>query len=139
MPQPGFFELVDRFKKLDEKDLLVSLNNLIDWENFRDTLNKISEKGRKSNAGRKPLNVVIMFKVLVLQNLYDISDDQTEYQLKDRYSFCWFLGFITSDRIQDAKTRWLFRESLVKLHLIKELFNDFYSQLNDQVYKAKKE
>jgi IS5 family transposase len=138
MTQPGFFELADRFKKLDEKDPLVSLNNLIDWENFRDTLNKIREKDRKSNAGRKPFDVVTMFKVLVLQHLYNISDDQTEYQVRDRYSFCRFLGFTPSDRIPDAKTIWLFRERLVKLNLIKELFYDFDYQLNNQGYKANK-
>ncbi len=138
MMQTGFFELADRFKKIDEKDPLVSLNSLIDWENFRDTLSKVREKDRKSNAGRKPFDVVTMFKVLVLQHLYNISDDQTEYQVRDRYSFCRFLGFTPSDRIPDAKTIWLFRERLVKLNLIKELFYDFDYQLNEQGYKAKK-
>ena len=65
MPQPGFFDLDDRFKKLDDLDPLLSLNQLIDWENFRDTLSKIHKKERKSNAGRKSFDVILMFKVLV--------------------------------------------------------------------------
>jgi hypothetical protein len=115
MQQPGFFELDERFKKLDEKDPLVSLNKLIHWEEFRGTLNRIRQKDRKSNAGRKPFDVVTMFKVLVLQHLYNVSDEQIEYQIRDRYSFCRFLGFTPSDKIPDAKTIWLFREQLVRL------------------------
>ena len=138
MWQPGFFDLEERFKKLDEKDPLTSLNRLIDWENFRDTLNKIRKKDRKSNAGRKPFDVVLMFKILVLQHLYNVSDEQIEYQIRDRYSFCRFLGLTPSDRIPDAKTIWLFREQLVKLELMKALFYDFDCQLNEQGYKAEK-
>ena len=138
MSQLGFFEFSDRFKKLDEKDPLVSLKSLIDWENFRDTFNRICVKDRKSNGGRKPFDVVTIFEVLVLQHLYNILDDQTKYQIRDRYSFCRFLRFTPLDRILDAKTIWLFREHLVKLNLIKELFNDFNYQLDDQGYKAKK-
>lgn len=138
MSQPGFFDLDERFKKIDEKDPLVSLNKLIDWENFRDTLNKIRDKDRKSNAGRRPFDVVVMFKILVLQHLYNVSDDQIEYQIRDRYSFCRFLGFTPSDKVPDAKTIWLFREQLVKKGIMKELFYDFDFQLNNQGYKAQK-
>jgi hypothetical protein len=39
------------------------------------------------NAGRKPFDEVMMFRVIILQSLYGLSDDQMEYQLKDRRSF----------------------------------------------------
>ncbi len=91
MQQRGFFELDERYKKSDEKDPLIILNNLIDWDNFRVTLDKIRQKEWKSNAGRTPFDRVMMFKVLVLQHLYNVSDDQIEYQTRDRYSFCRFL------------------------------------------------
>jgi len=138
MPQPGFFDLDERFKKLDEKDPLVSLNELIHWEDFRTTLENIRQKERKSNAGRKPFDVVMMFKVLVLQHLYNVSDDQIEYQIRDRYSFCRFLGLTPSDRIPDAKTIWLFREQLVEHDIMKTLFYGFNEQLNRQGYQAQK-
>lgn len=138
MPQPGFFDLDERFRKLDEKDPLVSLNQLIHWEDFRATLEKIHQKERKSSAGRKSYDVVIMFKVLVLQHLYNVSDDQIEYQIRDRYSFCRFLGFTPSDKVPDAKTIWLFREQLVKHDLMKTLFYGFNNQLNEQGYQAQK-
>ncbi|MBL4873753.1 MAG: IS5 family transposase [Rhodobacteraceae bacterium] len=138
MWQPGFFDLDERFKKLDEKDPLINLNLIVDWENFRATLDKVRKKDRKSNAGRKPFDVVVMFKVLVLQHLYNVSDEQIEYQIRDRYSFCRFLGLTPSDKVPDAKTIWLFREQLVKLNVVKELFYDFDYQLNEQGYAAQK-
>lgn len=138
MSQPGFFDLEDRFKKLNELDPLVSLNKLIDWENFRDTLGKIRKKERKSNAGRKPFDVVMMFKVMVLQHLYNLSDDQIEYQIRDRYTFCRFLELSPEGRVPDAKSVWLFREQLARLNLMKELFDDFDYQLDEHGYKAQK-
>ena len=61
-------------------------------------------------GGRPPYDPVLMFKVLVLQTLYTLSDDRTEYQLKDRLSFMRFVGLALHDPVPDAKTVWLFRE-----------------------------
>lgn len=138
MPSPGFFDLDDRFAKLDEKDPLINLNTYVDWEAFRDTLNIIRKKKRKSKAGRKPFDVVLMFKVLILQHLYNLSDDQVEFQIRDRYSFCRFLGLTPSDSIPDAKTIWLFREQLAEADVMKTLFYAFDYQLCDQGFKAQK-
>ncbi len=80
-------------------------------------------------------DVVMIFNVLVLQRLYNVSDDQTEYQAKNRCSFCRFLGLTPSDRIPDAKTIWLFREQLVEHALMKALFLDFNEQINRQGYQ----
>ena len=138
MFQSGFFDFDERYEKLNERDSLIHLNQWIDWEHFRPILNKVREKDRKSNAGRKGYDVILMFKVLVLQHLYNISDDETEYQIRDRYSFCRFLGLTPEGKIPDSKTIWLFREQLVKLELIEALFNDFNRQLDEQGYKARK-
>jgi len=138
MLQPGVFDLDDRYKKLNERDSLISLNELIDWDEFRDTLNKIRVKERKSNAGRKPFDGILMFKALVLQNLYNLSDDELEYQIRDRYSFCRFLGLSPEKNIPDAKTIWLFREQLIQHDLLTELFLDFDYQLDERGYKAQK-
>ena len=74
-----------RYEKLNQKqDLLVRLNQVIPWEMFRPLLNQIHEKVRKSQAGRKPTDVVVLFKMLVLQQLHNISDEGLEYQVNDR-------------------------------------------------------
>ncbi len=103
--QSSFFDLENRHKKLNERDKLIWLKEVIDWEAFRETLNKSREKPRKSKAGRKSFDVVLMFKALVLQHLYNIGDDELEFQIRDRYSFCRFLGLSPEGKIPDAKTR----------------------------------
>lgn len=64
--QSGFFDLDNRDIKINERDPLIELNKLIDWEEFRPSLEKIREKPRKSKAGRKPCDVVLLFKILIL-------------------------------------------------------------------------
>lgn len=70
-------------------DTLPKLDQVVGWKRFRADLAKIRDKPRKSKAGRKPFDAVLMFKVLVLQHPYNLNDDQanqTEYQIRDRYS-----------------------------------------------------
>ncbi len=74
----------------------------------------------------------MMFKILVLQRLYDISDDQTEYQVNDRMSFMRFLDLTLSDTVPDAKTIWVFHEALTQAGVAKELFELFNWQLETQ-------
>ena len=66
---------------------------------------------KKSSAGRKPFDAILMFRMLVLQALNNLSDEQVEYQVRDRLSFSRFLGLAIEDSIPDATTLWLFREN----------------------------
>ena len=138
MNQPGFFDLIARTEKLTKMgDPLVQLNEQINWEEFRSDLAIIHEKERKSNAGAKPFDVILMFKILVLQQLNNLSDDRIEYQIRDRISFMRFLGLGFEDRIPDSKTVWLFRENLKEFKLIEILFARFHKQLANLGYIAK--
>lgn len=138
MSQPGFWDWEERQEKLNQKkDLLARLNEIVPWESFRPTLERIRNKPRKSNAGRKALDVVVMFKLLVLQQLYNISDDELEYQVSDRLSFMQFMGFGLADEVPDATTVWLFRKQLTDQGLIESLFEQFDSYLIEQGYTAK--
>ena len=87
MAQMGFFDLSDRYASLDAKnDPLVEINEIVPWEEFRPLLEQAwrkPESERKSRAGRKPLDAVLMFKTLVLGALYNLSDDQVEYLMKE--------------------------------------------------------
>nr|WP_246046639.1 transposase [Chlorobaculum thiosulfatiphilum] len=65
----------------------------------------------------------MMFKLLILQSLYNLSDDQMEYQITDRLSFRRFLGLKSSDKVPDSKTIWKFRETLIQEELIEVLFS----------------
>jgi len=135
----GFFDISFRMEELSKSgDPLVRLKGCVDWELFRSDLEIIREKERKSPAGRKPFDVVLMFRILVLQSLYNLSDDAVEYQIRDRLSFMRFLDLSLGDRVPDAKTIWLFREQLHEARLVKRLFTRFDRHLNRQGFKAKK-
>lgn len=128
-----------RLAKLAEMgDPLITLNAQINWEDFRPELNRIHQKERKSNAGAKAFDVVLMFKMLILQNYYGLGDRNLEYQVRDRLSFMRFLGLTLLDRIPDEKTVWLFRETLGKLGLVEVLFAKFHEQLAAYGYQAQK-
>ena len=74
MPQPGLFDLDERYARLNERDPLVKLNPIIDWEAFRELLSVLRNQPRKSQAGGQPCDVMLMFKILVFQCLYNVSD-----------------------------------------------------------------
>ena len=137
--QFGLFDWEERYQKLNKSgDPLVKLQELIDWEQFRPQLEVIRKKERKSNAGRKPYDVILMFKILILQSLYNLADDQLEYQIADRLSFMRFLGLSLADKIPDSKTIWLFREALTKADLVKNIFDQFDNFLRDNGFQAQK-
>lgn len=86
----------------------------------------------KTQKERHPFDHVMMFKVLVLQRLFNLSDDQTEYQITDRISFQRFLGLSLGEKVPDAKTIWLFRNTLTTLEIMDELFSQFNQMLEAQ-------
>ncbi|GBU20944.1 transposase [Fibrobacteres bacterium R8-0-B4] len=133
MMQLSLFDESDRLQELSQLgDPLEKLNGVIDWGMFAPILNKVFKKERKGVQGRPPYPYMLMFKILVLQRLYNISDDQTEYQIKDRISFMRFLGLSINDRVPDAKTIWLFRENIVKADVHKKLFDLFERYLESR-------
>jgi len=139
MMQTGLLDWQIRFRQLDAGgDPLPKLQRLVDWERFRPELEAMRDKERKSNAGRKPFDVVLMFKVLVLQSLYNLSDEKTEFQIRDRLSFMRFLGLSLGDAVPDEKTIWLFREQLREAGLIERLFQEFETFLGEKGFSAKR-
>jgi IS5 family transposase len=77
-----------------------------------------------------------MFRVLVLQALYNLSDEQTEYQILDRLSFMTFLGLDLQDGVPDARTIWLFREQLIRAQAVDKLFAQFDAMLDAHGFRA---
>jgi len=137
--QYSFFAVETQLDKINAiNGFLANLNALIDWEMFRPELNKVREKERLSNAGAKPFDDVLMFKILILKKLHNLSDDQTELQIRDRISFRAFLGLTNfADRIPDAKTIWDYANQLKALGLERMLFDRFDAYLAGQGFKAK--
>ena len=131
--QRGFFDEQDRLEKLSSQgDPLEKLNAAIDWEIFRPQLRQCFKKEPKGPGGRPPFDYVLMFKVLILQRLYNLSDAQMQYQILDRLSFQRFLGQGLHGSVPDEKTIWLFREVLTKRGIIEKLFDRYRGHLEKQ-------
>ena len=111
---------------------LENLLKVIDFEMFRPLLeSKLLNMDKKSAAGAKPFDYLMMFKILILQRYYGLGDKQIEYQIIDRTSFKVFLGLETGDKVPDEKTVWLFREKLTNLGLVEDLFSLFLKYLEE--------
>ncbi len=133
MKQKSLFDEEDRMKLISKLgDPLETLNKVIKWEEFRRAITRACRKEDTGKGGRPPYDVIVMFKVIVLQRLYNLSDDQIEYQINDRISFMRFLGFDLCDKVPDAKTVWKFKNDLAEAEVMKELFYLFDEQLENE-------
>jgi len=122
MKQIGLFDESNRLKKLSALgDPLEKLNRVIEWRLFEGILNRVFAKENKGAGGRPPYSYLLLFETLILQRLFNISDDQAEFQINDRMTFRRFLGLSLGDQVPDAKTIWLFRDTLVKAGVMEEL------------------
>ena len=129
----GLFDMEEKKSKLTSLgNPLERLLKAVDFEMFRETLEAGLYKNRMTNAGARPYDPVLMFKVLVLQRMYNLSDEQAEYQIIDRLSFKNFLGLASGDKVPDARTIWAFKEQLVKKNIFGLLFDDFDKFLREK-------
>lgn len=119
MRQRGFWDKQHRVAKLQEKmPVLKRLSESIPWESFRPLLERGYVHERKSNAGRKMIDPLILLKVLVLRQLFNLSDEELEFQVNDRRSFEEFVGLGLINNIPDATTIAFFRVRLRKASVI---------------------
>lgn len=141
MKQRGLFDEIERLNELTKLgDPLLILTEKIKWETFRPILKQIRIENPENikNAGRKPFDEVMMFRVIVLQSLYGLSDDQMEYQLKDRRSFERFVsGSDSIYQMPDAKTIWLYKERFKEHNIARKTFVKFNQQLEKANLMAK--
>jgi IS5 family transposase len=142
-------------------DPLEKLNGRIEWESFRPTIAQALKEAAKAvkpeaeewgaedesepvflyrqdaapkaaKRGRPAYDCVLMLKIIILQQLYNISDEAMEYQINDRLSFQRFLGLTLGDRVPDRTTIWLFKESLKNVNAERVLFQQFTDRLEEE-------
>jgi transposase, IS5 family len=130
----GLFEYQERMEKLNNiKTPMDKLNLAIPWEIFRPILNEALEpKEQKAPGGASHYDYVFMFKILVVQKYYNLSDEQTEFRINDSLSLQRFLGISLSDKVPDHNKIWDFRERLIKANAVKKLFKLFDQTLENQ-------
>jgi IS5 family transposase len=113
--QAGFFDVDERLRDLSAKgDDLERLSAIVNFELFRADLARAVPRSDGSRGGRPPFDHVFMWKVLILQASHSLSDERTEFLIKDRLSFMRFLGLGLADPVPDANTIWTFREALTR-------------------------
>ncbi len=86
-----------------EKERLSSISNMIEWNSFRQILEKMYDNNCEK-GGRPNYDVITMLKILILEKWYGLSDLKVERHIVDRISFMAFLGFL--DRVPDSRTIW---------------------------------
>jgi IS5 family transposase len=134
MGNKGLFDEDERLQMLIKLgDPLIKIDGQIDWEGFRPLLESAFKKERqKGKGGRPAYDDILMFKILILQQLYNIADEKTEYQINDRLSFQRFIGLRLNDKVPDAKTIWLYRERLVSEGMADKVFEMFEKRLEEK-------
>lgn len=134
----GFGRIEKRRQRLEEsQDKLRDLNEIVPWEVLRQVLEQLPSKERQSNAGRKAIDPMVLFKLLILKQLYNLSNAEVEYQAHDRGSFRRFLGLSGTAEIPDATTLDRFEQQLRQAELIDVLFEQFEGFLRQSGYEAR--
>lgn len=133
-----FFTAEDLSRNMEKAGKIANpldrLNDRIPWELFRPVLDKALNKEKtagKGSGGRPAFDRLLMFKVVLLQRFFNLSDAQTELQILDRLSFQRFLGIQPGSTVPDEKTIWLFKDQLTKAGAEKLLFKQFDMYLKD--------
>jgi len=135
MEQPSFFGLREHLEKLSEDgDPLEVLDATVDFEYFRGWLLEGLGYGDGRKGGRPPFDPVSMFKALILQAQYNLSDARMEFMIRDRLSWMRFLGFDLGAPTPDENTIRLFRNKLTESGALKRVMKAFDWQLQKKGY-----
>jgi IS5 family transposase len=133
--QYSFYDKDKKLKKISKMgDVLEQLNAIINWEIFKKSLDEAIPRIISPKGGRPPYKNLLMFKILIIKRLFNLSFEQTEFQINDRISFMRFLGMDFGDTVPDANTIWLYEEALSKEDAGKDLFDLFYWEIKKAGY-----
>ena len=135
MEPMGLFALPDHLSRLSKTgDPVEVLDQVVDFEQFREPLERALGYAGGSKGGRPPYDPVVMFKILILAARHTVSDERMEFLIRDRLSWLRFLGFDLGAPTPDRNTIWTFRERLTKAGAIDDLFVAFEGALRAAGY-----
>ena len=107
---------------------LGEIDKLVDWRVLAEIVSVLDKSGTV-RGGRRPIDFKIKLKMIFLQYLFNLSDEELEDQVIDRMSFQQFVGLSYNEEIPDFTTIWHFKEGLTKAGLMDSIFNAILSQL----------
>lgn len=126
------FALKEKFAKVKKlRSRLDEMKQLLDWGAF---LSLFPEK--ETTRGRPAYDIILKLKCLFLQGWYNISDEELEFQINDRFSFQEFLDY--PKNIPDFTTIWRFKEYLQEANLIDKVWNELQRQINNKNIRVEK-
>jgi IS5 family transposase len=133
--QLSIFDEAKRMEKISKLgDTLEQLDRIVDWQIFQPILEEAIPREPQLKGGRPPFDRLLMFKVLIIKRLNNLSLGQTEYQINCRLDFMRFLGLDLGSTVPDANTIWLYEEALSKSEMGKALFDRFFEEIDDAGY-----
>jgi IS5 family transposase len=132
--QISWFDEESRLERLSKLgDPLERVSKAVNFELFKPLLRQIFGKAKDpKKGGRPPWDFLLIFKIMILQELYNTADEMTEYLINDRLSFQRFLGLTLGDKVPDAKAIWAYKDALAKSGRAKALFELFNQQLDSE-------
>jgi IS5 family transposase len=116
------------------KSRLSQISDLIDWRPIRQILEEMYDN-KSEKGGRPNCDVILMFKILILQQWYGLSDLEVERQMADRISFMAFLGF--PNQFPDSRTIWLFKQRMAETDKDKIVWAELQRQLDSMGLRVK--
>jgi transposase, IS5 family len=100
-------------EKIDKLgDPLAEIEGTIDFATLAAEVDRIAPRPVSLQGGRPPFPTETMVRILVLKRLYNLSDEQMEYQLLDRMSYKRFCGLAQATNIPDRTTVWVFENRI---------------------------
>lgn len=134
----SLFAEQERESKLDQiGDALSKLSEHVDFVALAAQIDEAAPRPGRERGGRPPFPTELMVRVLLVQQLYNLSDEQMEFQLLDRLSFQRFVGLRQSSQAPDRTTIWTFKERLIKAGASEKIFEAVNRQLERHGYLAR--
>ncbi|MDO9161178.1 MAG: IS5 family transposase [Methylococcaceae bacterium] len=138
MIKESLFAAEEREAKLNKLgDTLQLLEKHVDFAALAAAIDQAAPRPSLERGGRRPFPTELMVRALIIQQLYNLSDEQMEYQLLDRLSFQRFVGLRHSSQIPDRTTFWTFRERLNAAGASETLFDAVNRELDKHGYIAR--
>ena len=129
------FGLEEHMAKLNCKaNPLARLAETIDFECFREPLERGLGYGDRPQGGRPPFDAVMMFKILILQTRENASDEKTELWVRERLTWMQFLGLYIGAPTPDENTIRHFRNRLTEAAILDDLMARFQQLSHDLDY-----
>ena len=138
MMKPNLFAAQEREAKLSKLgDSLELLERHVDFAALAAAVDQAAPRPGRERGGRPPFPTEVMVRILLIQQLFNLSDEQMEFQLLDRLSFQRFAGLRHSSQIPDRTTIWTFKERLIKAGASESVFDAVNRQLAKHGYIAR--